>query len=78
MYQTICDGSQMGFWFHHLIMYETSSLFLITELVVFKSVTGSVLFTSLAEIESKEKKEIWGGKSIWLSLRVIAVYFWDD
>lgn len=74
MYQTICDGSQMGFWFHYLIMYETSSLFLITELVVFKVCNR----LSVIYFTSKEKKEIWGGKSIWLSLRVIAVYFWDD
>lgn len=76
--QTICDGSQMGFWFHYLIMYETSSLFLITELVVFKVCNrlSVIYFTSWNREQGK--KEIWGGKSIWLSLRVIAVYFWDD
>lgn len=72
VYKTICDGSQMGFWFHYLIMYETSSLFLITELVV----TGSVLFTSLAEIESKEKKK-FGAESRYGWVCVLLLFIFE-
>lgn len=57
MYQTICDGSQMGFWFHYLIMYETSSLFLITELVVFKVCNrlSVIYFTSWNREQGKKR-----------------------
>lgn len=55
--QTICDGSQMGFWFHYLIMYETSSLFLITELVVFKVCNrlSVIYFTSWNREQGKKR-----------------------
>lgn len=57
VYKTICDGSQMGFWFHYLIMYETSSLFLITELVVFKVCNrlSVIYFTSWNREQGKKK-----------------------
>lgn len=57
VYKTICDGSQMGFWFHYLIMYETSSLFLITELVVFKVCNrlSVIYFTSWNREQGKKR-----------------------
>lgn len=57
VYKTICDGSQMGFWFHYLIMYETSSLFLITELVVLKVCNrlSVIYFTSWNREQGKKR-----------------------
>lgn len=57
VYKTICNRSQMGFWFHYLIMYETSSLFLITELVVFKVCNrlSVIYFTSWNREQGKKR-----------------------
>lgn len=73
---TICNGSQMGFWFHYLIMYETSSLFLITELVVLKVCNrlSVIYFTSWNREQGKKKKFGAESRYGWVCVLLLFIF----